>query len=150
MDEEDEMFAASLGGGIFGDAGDDDYDDAFDEETVAAQEVASPHVQNPGAQSVGMAPMAFSGDEISPNASSSKLGAALSLFTFVGGGLAGWAYTKKPTGAADGALGSAAALNLYRAQRGFGVNVGGSIKQGMIGLVGLGLGGFLLYQAGQK
>jgi hypothetical protein len=135
---DDERFAESLDLGIFGSGG------ALDEEYEEEDEEIPP-----SPQAMGAAPMAVSG--IAPLANTpSSLGAAMALFTFVGGGAAGWYFSKSLSGAVGGALGAAGARNLYFAQKSFGGDLGTSVRQGMIGLVGVGLGGYLLYQASQK
>jgi hypothetical protein len=76
--------------------------------------------------------------------------AGLGLLWLVGGGAVGWHYGRAK-GAAGGALAAAGVRNLYRAQGDFRSPSGdvkaSAVRPALIGLVGVGLGGYLLHAA---
>lgn len=80
--------------------------------------------------------------------SKASVGAALTLFTLVGGGLIGYRM-RKWKGAAGGALAGAGARNLWRAQGAMRssdlATKAGSVQQGLIGLAGVLAGAYLLF-----
>lgn len=81
---------------------------------------------------------------------SNRFGAAITLFVLVGGAALGWHFGKGK-GAIGGALAAAGVRNLYRAQKGIRSSDvtarANAVRPGLVGLVGLGAGGYLLYTA---
>lgn len=149
---EDEQFAADLRpDSIFGSLGASDFEDEenFEEYGGIAdgwavsgeEEVPQGLVEQETVQAPNVS--------IQP-ANSGKWGAAITLFALVGGAAVGWRFGGYK-GAAGGALAAGAVRNLYRAQRSMrspdALEKAGSIRPGLIGLVGLGAGGYLLYTA---
>ena len=80
----------------------------------------------------------------------SRTAAGLTLLMVAAGGLLGWHYGKIK-GATGGVLVAGAVRNLYRAQRDMrsasAEVTASAVRPGLIGLVGLGGGGYLLYKA---
>lgn len=163
---DDEAFAASIRpDSVFGALGASDHfdedveefgemaegwDGSEPEETVFGEPTSQqvPHYSAP-ADGGGMATTA------QPDQSATKKGggsasAGLGMLWLVGGALAGWHFGKAK-GAAGGALAAGGARNLYRAQRDMRVPnpeiKASAVRPGLIGLVGVGLGGYLLYDA---
>jgi len=161
---EDEQFAANLRpDSIFGGLGasdhfDDDNDGDFDDEYDFEDDVAG---YGQAARAVGAAPMGVSGEPpaqsvgittgpIAPNTGGDKLGAALTLFSIVGGGAIGW-YFGRFKGAAGGALAGGSLRNLYRGQKLLRTGQPAEgIKMGGIGIAVLGVGGYLLWTANDR
>lgn len=148
----DEDFVASLRPeNTFGALGeydhfDDDVEDPYDEQEDQAPSLP-PSAQQVYPRAMGGFPVAVSGVE----EPSSKMGAAISLFFILGGAGLGWHYGKFK-GAAGGALVAGALRNLYRTHKTIksGGDAGSAVKQGIVGLVGVGGGGYLLWTANRK
>jgi hypothetical protein len=159
----DEQFATSLRpDSVFGSLGASDFEGNTEEygelaegwgsasTAFAYDEPPSPIAASPSvSQPVQRSEMvAMRGSE--PSQPSSGASAGLMLLLLTGGALAGWHYGRFK-GAAGGALALGAARNLYLAQKRMRsespeVRVS-AVRPGLIGLVGLGGGGYLLYTA---
>lgn len=153
MQNNDEDFVASLRPeNTFGVLGEYDHFDVDDEDPYDERDVAEPTYQSLSNQSqpraVGGFPIAVSGAGEEPP---SKMGAAISLFFVLGGAGLGWHYGEFK-GAAGGALVAGALRNLYRTHQTIkaGGDAGSAVKQGIVGLVGVGVGGYLLWAANSK
>jgi hypothetical protein len=155
---DDEDFAASLRPeSTFGALGsmdhfDDDEDEyeEYEDDFAAVPQGPSAYPQ-PQANAVGSAPVAVSGAPITAEPTGSKLGAAITLFLILGGAGLGWHYGRFK-GAAGGALVAGALRNLYRTNKTIqsGGDAGSAVKQGIVGLAGVGGGGYLLWTANRK
>lgn len=123
-----------------------DYDDEYDDDPSYQQ---IPQAR-PITHGVGGFPVAVSGTGAFEEPGS-KLGAAITLFCVLGGAGAGWHFGRFK-GAAGGALVGGALRNLYRTQRTIssGGDTGSAVKQGIIGVVGILGGGYLLWTASRK
>jgi len=146
---EDEQFVESLRPdsvfGSLGAADDFDVETEFDVPYGQDNETAPTPTMQPGP--VTSAP-SFPAQQ-----SGGSTGAAITLFTVAGGAALGWHFGKAK-GAAGGALAGGALRNLYRTQQAVrgsdAIAKSGAVKQGIIGLLGLGLGGYLMWTANKK
>jgi hypothetical protein len=157
---DDEYFASALrsSDNVFGELGEsDELLEEIESSVISDSYTPRPHhAQNypepvSGVRSVGdiatvaMAPIQTQGGD--------SLGAAITLFMLIGGAAAGW-HLGKAKGALGGALAGAGARNLYRAQKNFRsqdvTTRAEAVKPGLIGLIGLGAGAYLLYNASGK
>jgi len=93
----------------------------------------------------GAYPVAVSGNG-TEGSSNASLGAAITLFMIAAGGVGGYHYGKAK-GAVGGVLAAGGLRNLTQI-RGSGLK--GGLTTGLIGLTGLGLGGYLLFSANEK
>lgn len=156
--DEDEDFAANLrpqstfgalGAADHFDAEDDEYEyeDDYEEGPAATQFPSRGAYPN----AVGSSPIAVSGTPATETTGSGKLGAAITLFCVLGGAGLGWHFGKFQ-GAAGGALIGGALRNLYRTNKILttGGDTGGAVKQGIVGLAGVGGGSYLLWTANRK
>lgn len=170
---EDEDFAASIRPpSIFGAVGtsdsfeEDDYQELdgleeFDDEDFEplpaapvyrnASPAPSRAIPRRYPNAVGSAPVAVSGTGSAETQDGSKLGAAITLFMILGGAGIGWHFGKFK-GATGGALAGGALRNLYRTHKT--ITTGGdtetAVKQGIIGILGVAGGGYLLWTANRK
>ena len=155
MDEE-EFFGDGIGQSVFGGAIEieDEDGDGYDDDGLSMGMPVGPNVyqdpqtstqQAPPAQAgLGAYPVAVSGEEIS-NPSNASLGAAITLFMIAAGGVGGYHYGKAK-GAAGGVLAAGGFRNLTQMK---GSGLKGGLTKGLIGLTGLGLGGYLLFTANE-
>lgn len=160
----DEQFAADLRpDSIFGSLGASDFDDDESEEYgdmvdgwgIGEDDLPPNAAPQPTQQEVPdytETPTSNGASVVQANTSKpGRGGAAVTLFFLVGGAALGWHFGGKFKGAAGGALTAGAVRNLYRAQRGMrspsANEKAGAIRPGLIGLVGLAGGGYLLYTA---
>jgi hypothetical protein len=152
---EDEAFAASIRpDSVFGALGTSDH---FDEEVEEFGEMAEgwdgfePEEAMDFAESSGASTAQMPEESAAPvKVGGGSASAGFGMLWLVGAGLLGWHFGRAK-GAAGGALAAAGARNIYRAQRDMRSAVpevkASSVRPGLIGLVGLGLGGYLLYEA---
>lgn len=158
---EDEEFAASLRPesslGALGAADEfeeedypeyDDGDAFYDTAPNYPQAQPAPYAQ-PQTNGLGSAPVAVSGAPTGQVNSGGALGAAITLFFLLAGGVAGWKYGRVP-GAIGGALVAGGARNLYRAQKNMSTNTAVAVRNGIIGTVAVAGGGYALWTVNRK
>ncbi len=144
MDEEDYV---NTGSSIFG----SDIGLPPELEEEPDPEVRAPYPAVAGVGNPGGFGMPFGAESSAVTAPTKpKVTAGLMIIAVAAGAGAGWYFCGKGVkGGVGGAAATAGARNLYGAAGTMKADAAGSMQRGLIGLLGLGLGGWLLYSGHQ-
>ena len=147
---DEEEFAINTGSSIFGANISMPEDEEFGEQVGPYPQVSG--LGNPPVAIRGLGAESASAPVVAPVATNSRLSAGIAVLVVAAGATAGYAFTrKKIKGGTGGFLAAAGARNLWTAKKSLDAkDVGGGLQIGFIGLIGLGIGGYLLYSASSK